>query len=376
MPAELRDFLAGTPTPPEHLYLLAGHQDLHLYEADIMQAVQKPTGRAADIPGCFYALMQGMLQSKLKFDYIIVDMSPSAWVVNKLFVSSCDILLVPCSCDFFSSMAVRSLGRMLLQWDSEKEAIRQRQLGEDPRMPLPKTKPIFLGHTFQLLTVSGKPGENGKPAKQFEAWINRINHIVQNEVVPKLERRGMTLPFYSPPDANDVLQIGALTLVRNTQSIGAAATKCHVPVWVMNGRLCKMASAPGGDSAWSHGQSIAKEVGEAITRLATLVQNRWPELSDQARSDIRAMQDNVFYLQEAGAKSIERLTKWEALPLADYTRKVKSRVQLLEEDSDDDIQMKEEDDAEEEEEEEQKSAMPAAARNSNNKRQRLSQDSE
>jgi chromosome partitioning protein len=85
------------------------------------------------------------------FDYIIVDMSPSAWIVNELIVSSCHWLVVPCSPDYYSSMAMRSLVDLLKVWDDNKEAIRARHRAmAATRFHLPQHKPIFIGHTFQL----------------------------------------------------------------------------------------------------------------------------------------------------------------------------------------------------------------------------------
>lgn len=104
--------------PPTNLYLLGCSMDLHDYDEQLTAAVNNPksTQNGQDIPGCFRALFE-RLAAKYKIDIVIVDMNPSAWVVNKLIVMSCDFLIMPCSPDYYSFMAVHGMGKMLLKWD-------------------------------------------------------------------------------------------------------------------------------------------------------------------------------------------------------------------------------------------------------------------
>jgi hypothetical protein len=266
----------------------------------LIDACRSPEGRNANYPGCLSALLLALLE-KHDFDYILVDMSPSAWVVNKLFVSSCEFLLVPCSCDFFSSMAIRSLGHLLIEWDDWKESIRARYRPESmPSMPLPKSKPIFLGHTFQLFTVY-----DDKPATQFKSWMDRINELVANVLIPKLRRRGMAAPSAD----------GELACVRNTQSIGAAASKCHVPVFVMTAELAILAL--GGDkgrNAWSQGQNIVANVRHNISILSGQLSSRWWQVPGHTRDGIVKVQADTQYMQSTGLRGLEFLAAWEGQP--------------------------------------------------------------
>lgn len=104
---------------PENLYLLAGHPDFG--DKNVGQYCfgesRQPTRSltvSQNMPA--YIRLRATGES-YKFDYIIVDLSPSANAINKLFVMSAGFLIVPTSPDYFSPMAVRSLAEKLPAWD-------------------------------------------------------------------------------------------------------------------------------------------------------------------------------------------------------------------------------------------------------------------
>lgn len=268
-------------TPPDSLFLLAGHLLLHEYEDAILAATINPnaSAQAPDAPGVFYHLLQSLI-ARHGFDYVLVDMSPSAWVVNRLIVSSVHHLVVPCSCDFFSHMAVRSLARMLLEWDTWKEGLRTRQRPYPVRYRLPEHKPVFLGHTFQLFGVY-----DNQIVAAFARWITRINLSIRDELIPALERRGMALT----PQSLEA----PLALIRNTQSAGAAANKVHCPVWMLNSDLLRR----GGTNSIPQSIVIRDDLIVQFNSMAQAMTTRWAALAALEQQHIQRAQYACHYLQ-------------------------------------------------------------------------------
>lgn len=135
-----------TTAPPSTLFLLAGDINFYDYMDKIKRACDAPDsirdGRT--LPGCFASLFD-RLATTHNLDHIILDLSPSGGVLNKLLLMSSDFFIVPCSPDYFSFMAIQSIPKMLTDWDAWKM--------DHPAFSLPLRKPIFLGYTIQVGTL-------------------------------------------------------------------------------------------------------------------------------------------------------------------------------------------------------------------------------
>lgn len=90
-------------------------------------------------------------------DIVLIDLNPSLSAINQALIISSDFFILPTSPDYFSEMAIRSIARVLPNW--ERWAKQARALFEDVTYPLPMNTPKFLGYTVNDFT-----NHKGKPA--------------------------------------------------------------------------------------------------------------------------------------------------------------------------------------------------------------------
>ncbi|MEB8474954.1 ParA family protein, partial [Acidithiobacillus ferriphilus] len=73
---------------------------------------------------------------KYKFDYIIIDTSPSLGVFNKTIISLADGFFIPAQPDIFSLYGIKNIGKSLSQWQNEFHII-YNLLGDEKRRRFP-----------------------------------------------------------------------------------------------------------------------------------------------------------------------------------------------------------------------------------------------
>ncbi|HOV10277.1 MAG TPA: AAA family ATPase [Bacteroidales bacterium] len=171
-----------------YLFLLPGHLDLTEYEVSLGVSFQlsNALGTLKNLPGAFNYLIE-KTAIKCNAEYILIDLNPSLSAINQdIFVSS-DYFVVPTSPDLFSLMAVKSLSRVLPNW--EKWAKSARPIFSDAEYPLPNQTTKFLGYTINDFNLSA-----GKPSYSFEVMMNKISETVISELIPSLDKENMLLP--------------------------------------------------------------------------------------------------------------------------------------------------------------------------------------
>jgi chromosome partitioning protein len=168
-----------------NLFLLPGHLDLTEYEVALGVSFQlsNALGTLKNLPGAFSYLIEKTAKH-YGAEYVLIDLNPSLSAINQdLFVSS-DYFLVPTSPDLFSFMAVKSLARILPNW--EKWAKTARPIFADAEYPLPSNTPKFLGYTINDFNLSA-----GRPSHSFKVIMDKISGCIVNELVPNLAKEGM-----------------------------------------------------------------------------------------------------------------------------------------------------------------------------------------
>lgn len=171
------------------LYLLPGHIGFSEFDVSIGIA-QELTGSlkmAQNIPGAISYLLR-ITAKKYKFDYILIDMSPSVSSTNANLLIQSDYFIVPCSPDYFCNMAINSLSKVIPNWSQTYESIKIHPAFREAIYKLPDTKPKFIGTILQRY----RP-RNGGPAKSFQQWIEKINKNVNENLVPVLKTNGMII---------------------------------------------------------------------------------------------------------------------------------------------------------------------------------------
>lgn len=169
----------------QNLYLLPGHLDLTEYEVSLGVSFQlsNALGTLKNLPGAFSYLIEKTAKH-YGAEYVLIDLNPSLSAINQdLFVSS-DYFLVPTSPDLFSFMAVKSLARVLPNW--EKWAKTARPIFADAEYPLPPSTPKFLGYTINDFNLT-----EGKPSQSFKVIMDKISQCIVSELIPNLGKEGM-----------------------------------------------------------------------------------------------------------------------------------------------------------------------------------------
>ena len=170
-----------------NLYLLPGNLDLSECEVQLGLSFQltDSVGALENLPGSFNYLFE-KVAGRYNFEYVIIDMNPSLSSINQDLLITSDYFFVPTSPDIFSYMAIKSLSRILPNW--EKWAKNARNLFKDAEYPLPMNTPKFLGYTINDYNLS-----KGKPTKAFAELMDRISDVINQELVPNLKNEGMLL---------------------------------------------------------------------------------------------------------------------------------------------------------------------------------------
>lgn len=57
--------------------------------------------------------------AKFKYDYVLIDTSPSLGALNKIVISNSDSFIIPCAPDMFSDYGIRNIGNALNIWNRE-----------------------------------------------------------------------------------------------------------------------------------------------------------------------------------------------------------------------------------------------------------------
>lgn len=167
----------------EGLDLIRGSVDLTSIEDDITEAhVQRFSTRVNLMrtyvaPGHFLIRI-GELK---KYDYIFIDLGPSAGALTRAFFLSCDAFFVPVAPDRFNVQAIKTLSAIVERWINEHNQIYKDY--RDYSLPVRHGKPIFLGAISQFFKTF-----KGKPKPGYEVWISRIPDQIKSCLLPVLKK--------------------------------------------------------------------------------------------------------------------------------------------------------------------------------------------
>jgi cellulose biosynthesis protein BcsQ len=169
----------------DNLFLLPGNIDFSENEVQMGVSFQlsNALGTMKNLPGAFNYMLTKTCE-KIGATIAIIDMNPSLSAINQdIFVSS-DYFIIPASPDVFSNMAIKSLSRILPQW--ENWAKRARPIYLDASYPLPNTTPKFLGFTINDFNLS-----HGHVQYNFRTLMDNIGNSIESNLVPELEKEEM-----------------------------------------------------------------------------------------------------------------------------------------------------------------------------------------
>lgn len=116
-----------------------------------------------------------------KFDYILVDVGPSAGAITRSCFLACDKFLVPVAPDRFNLQAIGSLTNILSKWISEHKTVVPDFT--KLRLNVARGLPEFRG-----LVIQRFQRHRGAPKPGFKLWMKRIPERTVSDLIPTLSR--------------------------------------------------------------------------------------------------------------------------------------------------------------------------------------------
>lgn len=165
------------------LDLIRGSVDLTSIEDDIAEAHSQRFAARTNLMRTYVAVgdMLTRLAQTRKYDFVFVDLGPSAGALTRTFFLACDAFFVPVAPDRFNVQAIGTLSSIVGRWLDEHAQIRDTY--ESYSLPIRHGQPIFLGAISQFFKVY-----KGKPKPGFDIWINRIPEQLDACLAPILKK--------------------------------------------------------------------------------------------------------------------------------------------------------------------------------------------
>lgn len=157
-----------------------------------------------------------------KYDYIIIDTSPSLGALNKTIISTVDGFFVPAAPDMFSLYGIRNIGSSLKKWHEEFEII-YKLISNDKRKLFPKSFVQFLGYTIYNAKKYTKAGSKWNLAQAHMKYAIEIPTIIHQYIGTDL-RVNIDDEILAKP-------IGELSIMHTHNTFPALAQHYRVPMW-------------------------------------------------------------------------------------------------------------------------------------------------
>jgi len=176
------------------LYVLPGHVGLAEYESQLSIAHELSASLSVlqNIPGSLRWLIDITAKS-INADYVLVDMSPSLGALNQNLFATSDAFIIPMAPDFFSAMALRSLGRVLPKWMAWARKAGEQPALQDAAYPWPNKTPKYLGSIVQNYRIRSRDGKEAAPTRAYQKWFEALLEAKKNVLIPALKSSDLLL---------------------------------------------------------------------------------------------------------------------------------------------------------------------------------------
>jgi len=159
---------------------------------------------------------------KRKYDYVIIDTSPSLGSLNKTIISTVDGFFVPAAPDMFSLYGIRNIGSSLKKWHEEFEII-YKLISSDKRKLFPKSFVQFLGYTIYNARKYTKAGSKWNLAQAHLKYALEIPNIIHKYIGLDL-RKNISDELLAEP-------IGGESIMHGHNTFPTLAQHYRVPMW-------------------------------------------------------------------------------------------------------------------------------------------------
>jgi cellulose biosynthesis protein BcsQ len=212
----------------DKLILLPGHIGLAEYETTlgIAQELSGSLLALRNLPGSIRFLLNATAE-KYSADFILVDMSPSLGPLNQNLLTTSDYFLVPLHPDYFSSMALSSLAKVLPRWKSWATTAYKIEALVNADYPFPEPSTTFIGAVVQKY----RP-RLGRASKAFQRWIDQLTSGLKETLLPALEKAGM-VDSKMFKDRLGIEPWEPLLAVADFNSLIALSQEFQVPVYAL-----------------------------------------------------------------------------------------------------------------------------------------------
>ena len=218
----------STDTPPpvflkDNLYLIPGRLTIHKYESKISE---RWNGVYSGDPLSIRTIVSirtiaEQYAERYKYEFVIIDTSPSLGVLNKVVISTVDGFLIPASPDMFSLYGIMNIGNSLKQWYDDFNGIYDRLTG-DKRRYFPGKFVRFLGYTiYNAKKYTGVT--EWDLAKAHDNYAQRIPQIIE-EYISEEVRRNLPRELANLP-------IGMKSVMHSHNTLPNMSQKYKRPIW-------------------------------------------------------------------------------------------------------------------------------------------------
>lgn len=182
------------------LDLIRGSVDLNSIEDDIAEAHSNRFSTRTNLMRTYVAVgdMLVRIADVRKYDYVFIDLGPSAGALTRSFFLACDAFFVPVAPDRFNVQAIRTLSSIVNRWMEDHAQIRDSYLSYS--LPVRHGMPIFCGAISQFFKVY-----KGKPKAGFEVWMKRIPEQITTYLAPVLQKHSTANRNLCPLGPDDLM---------------------------------------------------------------------------------------------------------------------------------------------------------------------------
>ena len=215
--------------PPPHkitnsLHIIPGRLSLHLFEEKIASR-WTDLYRGEPLALRTISKIRGLSErytEEFKYDYVIVDTSPSLGALNKAVISTVDGFFVPALPDLFSLYGIKNIGKALSSWKEEFDIIYQ-LISTEKRRSCPDQFVTFLGYTiYNAKKYSGSKNEWGLAEAHYN-YAKQIPNTIKGNIKESLRNHLTDSQLIDPIGGKDIM------LTHNT--FPSMAQYYHKPMW-------------------------------------------------------------------------------------------------------------------------------------------------
>lgn len=167
-----------------------------------------------------------------KYDYVLIDTSPSLGALNKVIISTVDGFIVPCLPDMFSLYGIRNIGNSLTQWKKEFMTIYQ-LISPEKRKYFPEKFVQFLGYTIY----------NARKYTGVTPWDLATAHYDYANRIPTTIETYIAVDFLKHITEEMIREpIGVTAVMHSHNTFPGTSQKYHLPIWDVPNCDCLEAS--------------------------------------------------------------------------------------------------------------------------------------